>query len=257
MTSHSPLHLFALSMVAAVVSLTTAAPGARAQNVPTLDQTALDAQAAADQQTALENMSESDRADWERNALLQWLDEELYYHILFRADDVEALRGRIESMSPTALNEYYRQTERLRELMHTQEWQIVNRFYSYYKSIDPFLTPQQQELLARGPATLPPQTIMRVMNALVDQYLRQQANNRASQLQRESVLATRSNFIADQDRMRRYALERTGGRNVGDYFAASRTGTGVIRRDQYRVPGPLITSRQMASLVVWRNLWVW
>jgi hypothetical protein len=104
------------------------------------DQAAADEQALADAQAAYDDMSEGERADLQRNALLQWLDEELYYHILFRPSDIDELRGRIEGMSPTALDAYVRQTDRLRELMHTQEWQIVNRFYGYYKSLDPILT---------------------------------------------------------------------------------------------------------------------
>jgi hypothetical protein len=196
-----------------------------------------------------------ERSDQQRNELLRWLDEELYYHVLFRPADVDDLRIRIDEMSPTALDEYFRQTARLRELMQTQEWQIVNRFYGYYRSLDEVFTPEQREELARGPARLMPQDLMRLMNVLVDRYLKSQDAKQASQLQRQSSMATRANFLADQDRMRTYALQSAANRANRNYFAGYTPGSRVIRRDQYRVPGPLITSREMARLVVFRNLW--
>lgn len=196
-----------------------------------------------------------ERADQHRNELLRWLDEELYYHVLFKPADVDELRTRIDEMSPTALDEYYRQTARLRELMQTQEWQIVNRFYSYFRSLDDVFTPEQRQELARGPARLMPQDLMRLMNVLVDRYLKSQNAMAASQLQRQSSMATRANFLADQDRMRTYALQSAANRANRNYFAGYTPGSRVIRRDQYQVPGPLITSREMARLVVFRNLW--
>jgi hypothetical protein len=160
-------------------------------------------------------------------------------------------------MSPTAIDQYFDQTARLRELMQTEEWQIVNRFFGYYRSLDALFTPDEREQLARGPARLPPPTLMRLMNVLVDRYLSSQTAAAASQAQRQSALTTRANFLADQDRMRTYALQSAANRSNRNYFgvAANTTGSRVIRRDQYRVPGPLITSREMARLVVFRNLW--
>jgi hypothetical protein len=198
-----------------------------------------------------------ERAEQLRHELLRWLDEELYYHVLFKPADVDELRSRINEMSPTAIDQYFDQTARLRELMQTEEWQIVNRFFSYYRSLDEQFTPQQREELARGPARLTPQTLMRLMNVLVDRYLKSQTATTASQLQRQSSMATRANFLADQDRMRTYALQSAANRSNRNYFLAggNTPGARVIRRDQYRVPGPLITSREMARLVVFRNLW--
>lgn len=198
-----------------------------------------------------------ERAEQLRRELLRWLDEELYYHVLFKPADVDELRSRINEMSPTAIEQYFDQTARLRELMQTEEWQIVNRFFGYYRSLDEQFTPAEREQLARGPARLTPQTLMRLMNVLVDHYLKSQTATAASQLQRQFSMATRANFLADQDRMRTYALQSAANRSNRNYFSAagSTPGDRVIRRDQYRVPGPLITSREMARLVVFRNLW--
>jgi hypothetical protein len=213
------------------------------------------AQRAIAQEEAAAAVPADERADQQRNQLLRWVDEELYYHVLFQPADVDQLRTRIDEMSPTALDEYYRQTARLRELMQTQEWQIVNRFFGYFRSLDHVFTPEQREQLARGPARLTPQDLMHLMNVLVDRYLDSQNATAASQLQRQSSMATRANFLADQERMRNYALQSAANRANRNYFASARPGSQTIRRDQYRVPRPLITSREMASLVVYRNLW--
>lgn len=213
------------------------------------------AQRAIAQEDAASAVSAEERSDQQRNQLLRWLDEELYYHVLFKPADVDELRARIDEMSPTALDEYYRQTARLRELMQTQEWQIVNRFFGYFRSLDHVFTPEQREQLAPGPARLTPQDLMHLMNLLVDRYLDSQNATAAAQRQQQSSLATRANFLADQERMRNYALQSAANRANRNFFASARPGSQTIRRDQYRVPRPLITSREMASLVVYRNLW--
>lgn len=195
--------------------------------------------------------------DQKRNALMRWLDEELYYHVLFKPADIDSLRGRIDGMSPTAIDAYYDQTERLREIMKTQEWQTVNRYFGYFRSLDSFFALEQQKELERGAGALAPRAVMRLMNVLVDQYLRMQSEAAASNLQRQSAASTRANFLADQDRMRQVALQQAASRSNRNYFAsyAPTSGSRVIRRDQYRVPAPLITSRDMARLVVFRNMW--
>jgi hypothetical protein len=197
----------------------------------------------------------AERADQQRNALMQWLDEELYYHVLFRAADVDELRSRIDAMSPTALEAYFQQTERLRELMHTQEWQTVNRYFSYYKSLDAMFEPEQREALARGAAALPPQEILRLMNVLVDRYLHLQSASVASQLQQQSAASTRANFMADQDRMRQIAVQQAAARSNRNYFTTYAQGTPTVNRGKYAPPPPLVTSRQVAQWMVLRSLW--
>lgn len=201
-----------------------------------------------------DEQSPEEHTDAQRNILLQWLDEELYSHVLFRADDINELRSEIESLSPTALDAYLQQTERLRELMRTDDWLRTNRFFSYYRSLDGVLTPEQQDELAEGAANLPPRTVVRIMRTLMEQYDRLQTAAHASTAQNQATSALRANVIADQDRMREYALQQAASRNGRNYFAPYRT-VATVRRDRYHVPGPLITSRGMARLVVYRNLW--
>jgi hypothetical protein len=202
-----------------------------------------------------EQRDPSEVADQERAILERWLDEELYYHVLFKPADVNALRERVGAMSATELDNYFQQSERLRQVMESPEWQTVNRYYSYFRTLESVFSPEQNAQLAKGPGTLAPPEIMRLMNVLVDQYLKQQAASRASETARQANVQTRTQFVADQERMRQYALQRSTAQGGSTYFAGYTPGSRVIRRDQYRVPAPLITSREVAQLMVWRSFW--
>jgi hypothetical protein len=201
-----------------------------------------------------QELTADELADEQRNALLQWLDEELYNHVLFRPSDIDELRSKIDALSPTALEAYTLQTDRLRELMRTEDWLHTNKFFSYYRTLETVLSPEQAEEVATGAAKLPPATIVRIMRDLIERYDRLQMANEASTRQSQATVTLRGNVIADQDRMRQYALQQAANRNSRNYFAPYRA-VGTVRRDLYRVPGPLITSRGMARLVVYRNLW--
>ncbi len=182
-------------------------------------------------------------------AMLRWIDEELIGHVLYRPEDVAALRAHVESLAPASLDAFVQQTDAQRELMRSLEWQAANKFFWHYRTLDSVLTEEQQEQLAVGAATLSPQDIVRLMLSLIDQRARLMALHQASQYQNQLLVATRSSIVADQDRMRRYAMEQASIRNLRNYFPSHQAGA-ATRRTDYRVPGPLVTSREMARWVV-------
>jgi hypothetical protein len=188
----------------------------------------------------------------QRDELLQWLDDDVYGNVLYRPEEVEAMEEHILKLAPTSLSAFVRETAHLRNSMKSADWKTANKFFQYYRTLDPVLTKSQQYQLAAGASTLAPRDVERLMRSLIDQRARLLVSSQVSQAQNQTLAATRSNFIADQDRMRRYALERaaTSSRN---YFPAHQAAV-ASRRAQYQVPPPLITSRQMAQYMVLRGL---
>jgi hypothetical protein len=180
--------------------------------------------------------------------LLHWVDDDLYGNVLYRPEEVEAMEEHIRQLAPTSLEAFYRETAHLRDFMKSADWKAANKFFQYYRTLDPVLTKSQQYQLAAGASTLAPRDVERIMRSLIEQRERLLVSSQVSQVQNQVLATTRSNFIADQDRMRRYALQQasTSSRN---YFPTHHASV-ASRRGQYQVPPPLITSRQMAQWVV-------
>lgn len=188
----------------------------------------------------------------QRDELLQWLDDDVYGNVLYRPEEVEAMEEHILKLAPASLAAFVRETAHLRNSMKSADWKTANKFFQYYRTLDPVLTKSQQYQLAAGASTLAPRDVERLMRSLIDQRARLLVSSQVSQAQNQALAATRSNFIADQDRMRRYALEQAS-TNSRNYFPTHQASV-ASRRAQYQVPPPLITSRQMAQYMVLRGL---
>jgi hypothetical protein len=192
------------------------------------------------------------KSDRERHEMLRWINEELVQHVLYGPDDLVALSAHIESLAPASLDAFVQQTAPLRAMIRSPEWQQANTFFQHYRTLDSVLPEDEREQLAAGAARLAPHDVMAIMHTLIDERQRLLALQQASQWQNESLASAQSSIIADQERMRRYALQQAATRNLRNYFPAHQASV-AVRRSSYRVPGPLISSRDMARWVVWRG----
>lgn len=222
------------------------APRVLAEESPVTDPaaTAVDASPIADAASAA-NVKQL------RDELLRWVEEDVYGNVLYRPEEVEALDERIRYLAPTPLAALAEETGYLRNVMKSPDWQATNKFFKFYKSLDGVLTKPQQYELAAGASALPPREVERIMRSLIEERLQLLVSHQVSQLQNQVAANTRVNFLADQERMRNYALQQAS-TTARNYFPAHQA-SAPRNRSQYQVPPPLITSRQMAQYVVFSS----
>lgn len=187
-----------------------------------------------------------------REATLQWLDQYLTESQLMRAEDIKKIRGAIEQMSSSQLQQWLQQTEQLRQAVESPRWQETKQWLKTYLRVQSTYSDEEIEKLRRDIYNADAQRMLEILQRIQTKHDSLVWMHEASQQARASEVAQHNSRTAAQAAAASQARS-TGAGSVPLF------GSGVAKSEKpstgYRPPAPLINSRDVARAAVWSEAW--
>ena len=195
------------------------------------------------------NLTDAER----RERTLLWLDTFLTESGLLRQEDIEQIREAVARMSDTQLREWLEQTRELRLYAESDQWQRTSQWLREYLRVQAVYTEQELEKLRNDLVQAAPSEMLAILKRIQAKHDALAWMHQAAERNRDVEVAERDAYFAQQAA----ASEAARGRAAAPplFGAGTAGGAGQAPSTGYRVPQPLITSRDVARATVWSEMW--
>ena len=204
-----------------------------------------------------------------KDETLKWLDEYLTKQILFRKEDVAAIRKKVEDLKPEELKAWLGKTREIREILESPEWRRTNIWLMSYMP-QFFSTDQQMEEFRAKSAQMTPEelhdmldrlkqkheTMMSMHSSMYAVKREQRAREQRSSVETEQRKATNqawSNY--SQNQAQQAEASRRQARSGRPFYGSNQTHASRRSRESRRISQPLISSEDAARGVVRRSVY--
>jgi len=186
----------------------------------------------------------------QREAALQWLDRYMSDSDLMTERSRELIRDAVEAMSPSELQEWLEQTSALREFIESPRWQETKTWLNSFLKVQAIYSDEEIAQTRKEILEADADEMLGILKRIQRKHESLTFMHQASQQGREAELRLRGEAMAAQASATKAERSRRSRSANLPLF-----GTGVAESSKpskgYRVPGPLITSRQVAQASVW------
>jgi hypothetical protein len=191
-----------------------------------------------------------------RAEALLWLDKFLTESDLLRKEDVEKIHAAVESMPPSQLESWLEQTKELRAYVQSDAWQRTKRWLREFLRVQNIYSDAELTQLRKEIVNADADKMLEILQKIQTKHDTMVWMHQASEKNRAMNVANR-----DQTRTAPRTAPPTGGGNRPLFGGAEgRAASQYKSSKSYRVPGPLITSREVARGTVRREVfggWGW
>lgn len=181
---------------------------------------------------------------------LRWLDTYLSDAVLLRPEDIAKIREAVAQMTPSQLDQWLAQTEELRAYIVSPQWQRTRRWLSEFLRVQRIYSDEEIEKLRQEVFDADATEMLEIMQRIRAKHESMEwmqnvsERNRQLDLKARDARATRPAATGSSGRSSRSAPLFGSGSSL-----PSRPSSG------YRPPQPLITSRDVARMTTWREVW--
>jgi hypothetical protein len=190
-----------------------------------------------------------------RRDVQRWLDNYASAQILFLPEHIEALREEISGMSEEELEQWWQWTGELRSRLDSQQWRSTRVWFKQLLANDKRFTEDVAKGLRQEAAQMTPTQLVELTMRLEGkrQDLRRM-HEESERLRQERLAANRQQLTRERSDWR-FAANRA----YNQPFPANFSEPGRQRDPRWGLPGPLLTSREVAGFVVWNAVFggVW
>jgi len=188
------------------------------------------------------------RQSWqeERREILAWLDRYQTVQVVFKDDRIEKIRARVADMSEDELQQWLAQTAEIRKLLDSDDWRETREWYREFLRVQAIYSDEEIERFREKAGEASPRELYEILMDIKRRREGLKWMHNASESQRKSSLAMWEKH-QQQLATGRFAPRKAayhGGYSA--YGLRTSTAERSYWRSGYRVPPPLITSREVA-----------
>jgi hypothetical protein len=164
------MHSHRRLVVAAVLSACFVVMGSASQSTPQSDPGNGDSSRseAASQETA-EPPASTAVDENTREEVLQWLNQYLTTEVLFRKEDIQALREKIAQMSPVDLQQWLDQTQEIRDTLDSEQWKSTRIWLQGYLPTQLY-TDQEMEQFREDVGKMSPSELLELLKRIQQKH---------------------------------------------------------------------------------------
>jgi hypothetical protein len=170
-----------------------------------------------------------------------------------REEDVVKIRQAIAQMTPSQLEQWLQQTRKLREYVESDEWQQTKQWLRGFLRVQNIYSDKEIEQLRKDILNADAEQMLEILREIQEKHDNLVRMHQASEKGRQLQVQQRNQSVARQEAAMRAARSSTS-RSVPLFGSTAGSSAGRKKSSGYRVPGPLITSRQVARGVVRREV---
>lgn len=196
------------------------------------------------------NLTDAER----RERTLLWLDTFLTESGLLEQGDIEQIREAVAQMSTTQLRDWLEQTQELREYVESEQWQRTKQWLREYLRVQAVYSDEQLEKLQNDLVQASPNEMLAILKRIQAKHDALSWMHQAAERNRDVEVAERDAYFAQQAAATEAARQRAAPPQQLFGTGAS-GGAGQAPSTGYRVPQPIITSREVARATVWSEMW--
>lgn len=188
-----------------------------------------------------------------RREALSWLDRYLSVEVLFREQDMQAIRKQVEEMSPVELKEWMQKTEEVRAVLDSPEWRKTREWLRDFLKKQALYSDEEIEQFRADAANMSAEDLLDVLQRIHDKHGTLIHMSGSSRAMNSARLEARDKQL--QDAARRSAKARTSGGNRPLFGSTQGYAARKHRSSSsYQASKPLITSQEVSREVVRRSV---
>jgi hypothetical protein len=161
-------------------------------------------------------------------------------------------------MSPSQLERWLAQTRDLRAYVESEQWQRTKEWLREFLRVQNIYSEAEIQQLRNEIVRADAEQMLAILKRIQSKHDSMLWMQQAAESSRQIALANREMDVAQQQAARAAAQSQT---RTAPLFGTGLAGAqrGNRNRSGYQVPGPLITSREVARASVWAQTWgpVW
>ena len=205
---------------------------------------------AAGQDLASANLSDPDR----QREMLDWLDKYITDSDLMPADGVAQIRAAVAQMTPSQLERWLLQTKQLREYVESPQWQDTKKWLRGYLKVQAVYSDKEVQEFREKLFSADAEQMLAMMQKIQAKHESMVWMRQASDKSRQMDVQSRNASVARQDSANN-AARTAASRAIPLFGDSGGMAKGSKPNSGYSVPGPLVDSRTVAQMAVWRGMW--
>ena len=206
--------------------------------------------------TAMQQPSPAAAQDFDaeraRRELLEWLDSYLRVELLFKKEDLRALRDKIGKMSDKELFDWLERTEEVRAALDSDEWRETREWLRDFLPAQAYYSQEDLDKMRQDAAKMSPDELMQLLEKIRNKHRQLTRMRQASDVERQASLTLQQNLARQQAQAQAAAARARRTHNSYPLFGNNQAHAVQKKYSGYSVPPPLITTREVAERAVYR-----
>jgi hypothetical protein len=187
---------------------------------------------------------------------LDWLDKYMVDSDLASPGSIEKVRATVAQLTPSQLEQWLIQTRRLRQYIESPEWQETRKWLRGYLKVQAVYSKEEIQAFRQRLFNADPDELLAMLQQIQAKHESMVWMHQASTQARSMDLKARNQRVARQDSINANAAQVAAQRSAPLFGNAMNAGGAGRKQDSgYRVPGPLIDSRSVASWAAFAGAW--
>jgi hypothetical protein len=201
--------------------------------------------------------------------VLTWLDQYLTKEVLFRKEDIEALRAKVAKMSPTELQEWLDQSQEIRDRLDSDQWKSTRVWLEGYLPTQLY-NDREMEQFRRDVGEMSPSDLLELLKRIQQKHdtlqsvydsqfsaaVRTKQAAATANLQSQSRMSWLQSYEQNQTAARKTAAQRNQTRSTRPLYGQTQAhATNRRTETSRRYNQPLITSEGAARIAVDRAIY--